>query len=211
MPARKTTSAAIVPVEVVQQRILIIRGQRVILASDLAILYGVPVKRLNEQVRRNADRFPDDFVFQLSKAEADAVLRSQFVTSNKVGNLKSQIATSRWGGARRALPYAFTEHGAIMAANVLNSREAVRASVFVVRAFVKLRELLSTHVQLAARLAELESKLQNHDDQIIAIVDAIRELMEPPDDPPKPPVGFHTEALGPPKTSAQRKALAKQS
>jgi hypothetical protein len=104
----KDTSLAIIPIDRVQQRILIIRGQRVILAADLASLYGVAVKRLNEQVRRNANRFPEDFVFQLTKAEADAISRSQHATSNKVVNLKSQIATSSWGGARRALPFAFT-------------------------------------------------------------------------------------------------------
>ena len=206
MPARKTTSGAIIPVDQVQARILIIRGQRVIMDSDLAKLYGVPTKRLNQQVSRNTDRFPDDFVFQLTADEA-ATLRLQSATSNPKSALRSQSATSNARGGRRYKPYAFTEHGAIMAANVLNSREAVRASVFVVRAFVKLRELLSTHVQLAAKLDELERKLQNHDDQIASIVDAIRELMEETaDDPPKPPIGFQTEALGPPKQLTRRKS-----
>jgi hypothetical protein len=127
---------ALVEVNDVESRILLIRGRRVILDADLAALYGVPTKRLNEQVRRNWDRFPEDFVFQLS-------LRELF-------NLKSQFATSslEWGG-RRKLPLAFSEHGAIQAANVLNSPRAVRASVYVVRAFVKLREVLATHAQLA--------------------------------------------------------------
>jgi hypothetical protein len=190
MPARKPT--AIIPVDHVQQRILLIRGQRVLLAADLALLFGVPVRRLNEQVRRNADRFPNDFVFQLTKAESETIL-------------KSQIATSSWGGARRALPYAFTEHGVVMAANVLRSPAAVKASIFVVRAFVKLRELLGTHAQLASKLTELERKLEKHDDQIIAIIDAIRELMQPPDDPPRKPIGFHTEHLPDPASAKSRK------
>src|SRR5580704_18488066 len=125
--------------------ILTIRGQRVILDSDLAHIYGVPTKRLNEQVRRNAKRFPSDFLFQLTSTETD--------------NLKSQIATSSSHGGRRKLPNAFTENGAIMAANVLNSPEAVRMSVFVVRAFVKMRELLGGTKELAKQLAALERKL----------------------------------------------------
>ena len=176
---RKKQSDAIVPADRVQQQILVMRGQRVIMDKDLAVLYGVTTKRLNQQVHRNSERFPEDFMFQLTGKEA-ATLRLQF-------------ATSKTRGGRRYSPYAFTEHGAIMAATVLNSPQAVSASLFVVRAFVKLRELLSTHVQLAAKLDALERKLQNHDDQILALFEAIRELMEPPDDPPKPPIGFHTE------------------
>jgi hypothetical protein len=143
MPSKKTRSA-IVPIDVVQQRILILREQRVIIDADIAQLYGVTTKRLNEAVKRNADRFPPDFMLQLTSEEASA-LRSQSATSNK-------------RGGRRYLPYAFTEHGAIMAATVLNSERAVNASLFVVRAFVKLRELLTTHHQLADKLAELEGK-----------------------------------------------------
>ncbi len=204
--AAKKASLAIIPVDHVQQRILIIRGQRVILASDLARLYGVPVKRLNEQVRRNADRFPEDFVFQLSKAEADGISRSQIAALNRPEILKSQIATSSWGGARRALPYAFTEHGAIMAANVLNSKQAVKASVFVVRAFVQLRQLLATHHELAAKLDQLEAKLSEHDERFTLVFDAIRELMEEgDDDPPKPPIGFHTELGIRPPPKARKK------
>jgi hypothetical protein len=180
---RKTASTAIVPVEVVQQRIVMLRGQRVITDVDLARLYGVTTKRLNQQISRNADRFPADFMFQLTTAEVD--------------RLRSQIATSKTRGGRRYLPYAFTEHGAIMAATVLNSPQAVKASLFVVRAFVKLRELLSTHHELAAKLDELERRLQNHDDQILALVDAIRQLMEDPEDSPKPPIGFATELNAP--------------
>jgi len=138
-----------------------IRDQKVILDSDLASIYGVPAKRLNEQVKRNMDRFPPDFLFQLTSAEFAAV-RLQSATLNGSGNLKSQIATSSSAhGGRRKLPWAFTENGAIMAANVLNSPQAVRMSVFVVRAFVKMRELLGGTKELARQLRELEAKLTN--------------------------------------------------
>lgn len=180
--------------------ILLIRGQRVILDADLAALFGVPTKRLNEQVRRNRDRFPADFLFQLSKGEFDN-LRCQ----SGISSLKSQFATSSagWGG-RRYRPYAFTEYGAIMAANVLNSSRAVRASIYVVRAFVKLRELLSTHKELAHKLNELERRLDTHDHKIMVLLDAIRELMEPPPEPKRAPIGFHSEAR-----PSSRRALQK--
>jgi len=170
---------ALVEVNDVESRILLIRGRRVILDADLAALYGVPTKRLNEQVRRNWDRFPEDFVFQLS-------LRELF-------NLKSQFATSslEWGG-RRKLPLAFSEHGAIQAANVLNSPRAVRASVYVVRAFVKLREVLATHAQLARKVDELERRLDTHDESIRGILAAIRELMLPPT-PIRRRIGFRSD------------------
>lgn len=160
------------------------RGQRVLLDAELATLYGVATKRLNEQVRRNSERFPPDFLFQLSAAEAET-LRSQIATSK----------STRRGG-RRYLPYAFTEHGAIMAATVLNSPRAVEMSIFVVRAFVKLREFLVSNRELARRLDELEAriekKLATHDEAIAAMLSAIRELMAPP--PPKRrPIGFTAE------------------
>jgi len=159
MPSPK--SALVVPVE---SRIFVQRGQKVILDSDLAELYGVPVKRLNEQVKRNRERFPQDFMFQLSAEEEQS--------------LRSQNATSKRGG-RRYLPYAFTEHGAIMAATVLNSERAVQMSVFVVRAFVRLREVLATNQQLAGKIDELERRLDTHDASIQELIEAIRELMEP--------------------------------
>jgi phage regulator Rha-like protein len=168
---------AIVPVGQIEQRILMIRGERVMLDSDLAALYGVSTTRLNEQVKRNRGRFPEDFMFQLTQAE--------------LGNLMSQSATSssRWGG-RRKRPYAFTEHGAIMAASVLNSERAVKVSVYVVRAFVKLREILGAHKQLAQKLAELEKRLEGHDEQIAALIEAIRELMAPPPAAARKRIGF---------------------
>ncbi len=155
-------------------RILEIRGRRVLLDSDLADLYEVDTKRLNEQVKRNADRFPVDFMFQLSPDE--------------FANLKSQIATSSWGG-RRKIPYAFTEHGAIMAASVLNSKRAVEMSVYVVRAFVQLRELLSSQKILAEQVAKLERRISHHDNSLAEIIDALRSLMERPS-PTKRGIGF---------------------
>jgi phage regulator Rha-like protein len=151
----------------VESKILLIRGQRVILDSDLAELYGVEVKRLNEQVKRNSRRFPDDFVMQLTIEEA-ANLRSQIVTS------------SSSHGGRRYLPYAFTEHGAIMAASVLNSERADDMSIFVVRAFVRMREALAANQQIMAKLTELEHRVESHDGNIQELIEAIRELMEPP-------------------------------
>ena len=148
----------------IDHRILLIRGQRVILDAELAALYAVTPKRLNEQVKRNLDRFPDDFMFQLTEDEYKA-LRSQFATSN----------TGR--GGRRYLPFCFTEHGAIMAATVLNSARAVEMSVFVVRAFVHIREVLSGHRQLALKIGELERKLSTHDDSIQSLIEAIKQLM----------------------------------
>ncbi len=167
---------AIVPVERIESRILLIRGHKVILDSDLAELYGVTTKRLNEQLKRNKERFPSDFVFQLTAEEAES-LRSQFATS-KPGR-----------GGRRYRPYAFTEHGAIMAASVLNSHRAIEVSVYVVRAFVKLREVLRTHKELGQKLAELEKRMEGHDEEIMALFEAIRQLMEPPEKPSKR-IGF---------------------
>lgn len=163
----------VVPMDV-QDQILVIRGQRVILDADLALLYGTTTKRLNEQVKRNASRFPKDFMFQL--------------TARELENLKSQIATSSWGG-RRKLPFAFTEHGAVMAASVLNSPEAVDASVFVVRAFIAMRDVLAANRALAAKLDELERRMGGHDETIEALVAAIRQLMESPT-PKRRRIGF---------------------
>ena len=197
--------AALVKPERILDAIFVLRGQRVILDTDLALIYGVPVKRLNEQVKRNLRRFPDDFAFQLTLQDVSN-LTSQFAISslkhpgkpNIPKILRSQFATSRWGG-RRHLPYAFTEHGAIMAANVLNSDRAVEMSVFVVRAFVKMRAILSSDKGLDEELKKLEKKLTGRlDAHEIAIVDVLRrliKLLEPrpePSLPPKPkgPIGF---------------------
>ena len=168
--------APIVPVEHIESRILLIRGQKVILDSDLAELYGVPTKRLNEQVKRNIDRFPPDFMFQLSEPEKAEVVAN----CDHLQKLKFSPA----------LPYAFTEHGAIMAASVLNSPQAVQTSVFVVRAFVRLRQILASNEALATRLERLEEAVGTHDRQIVAIVDALHLLMPPPEEEPKEPFGF---------------------
>jgi ATP-dependent Clp protease ATP-binding subunit ClpA len=169
------------PADEIVQSILVLRGHRVILDSELAALYGVSSKRFNEQVRRNRERFPADFMFQLTIEELAA--------------LRSQIATLKRGRGqhRKYLPYAFTEHGAIMAATVLNSPRAVEMSVYVVRAFVHLRELLSSNRELALRFAELEARLDKkvtqHDQAIAAILSAIRQLMNPPRSKGRP-IGF---------------------
>jgi phage regulator Rha-like protein len=163
-----------------EQKILLMRGRRVILDRDLAALYGVEVKRLNEQVKRNADRFPNDFVFRVNEAD----LRSQFATSKErrenQGKTKSAMTTAGRGG-RRYRPFAFTEHGAIMAASVLNSQRAVEMSIFVVRAFVRMREALATNQKIVAKLRDLEGKVGDHDAEIDEIFRAIRELMRPPE------------------------------
>ncbi len=189
-----------------------IRGQKVILDSDLARIYGVPTKRLNEQVRRNAKRFPPDFLFQLTSAEADN-LKSQFATSSSTSN-RSQIATgSQKHRDPRFLPYAFTENGAIMAANVLNSPEAVRMSVFVVRAFVQMRDLLGGTKELARQLADLEKKLTArldvHESVIVDVLRRVMEILDPPPLPPEPPrrrIGFHVEPGEKPVAKARKKA-----
>ncbi|MGC2257568.1 MAG: ORF6N domain-containing protein [Candidatus Sulfotelmatobacter sp.] len=164
----------------VESRILLLRHQRVILDADIAELYGVPVKVLNQQIKRNQKRFPADFVFQLSAKEYEG-LRSQIVTSKETR------------GGRRYLPYAFTEHGAIMAATVLNSERAVQMSVFVVRAFVRLREMLANNRKLAGKIDELENRLDSHDSTIQDLIEAIKELMTP-EDPPRKRIGFQLPA-----------------
>lgn len=178
-----------VPVEGIAHAIHVIRGHRVMLDADLATLYGVTTKRLNQQLRRNRGRFPADFAFQLTVEEAQD-LRLQIVTSNgapQTAALRYQIGTSnRLGrGGRRYLPYAFTEHGAVMLASVLNSPVAVEASIQVVRAFVQLRSMLAAHADLARKLAQLE---QRYDSQFRVVFDAIRRLMEPPPEPKR--IGF---------------------
>jgi hypothetical protein len=164
---------ALIPAPAIQRRIHDIRGQRVLLDEDLAILYGVTVKRLNEQVKRNRRRFPADFMFRLTRRE--------------VSNLRSQFATSSAHGGRRHLPYAFTEHGAVMLASVLNSRIAVSTSVQIVRAFLRLREMVMGYRELGRKLSLLEQK---YDKQFRVVFVAIRELMEPPEPRSRPRIGF---------------------
>jgi hypothetical protein len=197
-------------IEVITPAIRTIRGQKVILDFDLARIFGVPTFRFNEAVKRNRERFPDDFLFQLTADEAKS-LASQIAILKQSGN-PSQIAMgSQKHRNPRHLPYAFTENGAIMAANVLNSPEAVRMSVFVVRAFVQMRDLLGSTKELAKQLAALEKKLTARlDGHEVAIVDVLRRVMDildPPPPPPEPPrreIGFHV-GLAEQKSKAKRK------
>ncbi len=165
-------------IEQVERKIFLVRGQKVMLSTHLAELYGVGPKVLIQAVKRNIERFPRDFMFQLNRRE--------------FANLKSQIVTSSWGGLRRANPYAFTEQGVAMLSGVLNSKRAVQVNVAIMRVFVKLRQMLATHKELAQKLAELERKLEGHDVQIHSIFDAIRQLMAPPK-PHRRRIGVHGE------------------
>jgi hypothetical protein len=176
MNDKMSKTRSLIPIERIENRIFLIRGQKVMLDADLAELYGVTTKRLNEQVKRNRARFPEDFIFQLTVQETEL--------------LRSQIATSKKGrGGRRYAPFAFTGHGAIMLASVLNTQRATEVSVFVVRAFIRLREMLATHKELAHKLAALEQKLVTHDEAIRSLMNAIRQLMTPPVQKRRP-IGF---------------------
>jgi len=169
-------SVGLIPPERIERSILLIRGHKVILDSDLAELYGVTTKRLNEQVRRNLPRFPEDFMFQLTESET-YLLRSQFATSKK------------GRGGRRYLPYAFTEQGVAMLSSVLNSERAIKVNIEIMRAFVRLRRILASHADLARKLEALEKK---YDAQFKVVFDAIRQLMRPPESK-KRPIGFLVE------------------
>jgi phage regulator Rha-like protein len=174
--SKAPASPDVVGVEVIERRIFFIRGEKVMLDSDLARLYGVSTARLNEQVKRNRHRFPEDFMFQLNKEEAEG-LRSQ----------SAILKTGARGQHRKYLPYAFTEHGAVMLASVLNSSTAVQASIQVVRAFVRLRSILAAHKELAQKLEEMEKK---YDARFREVFEAIRQLMGPTTASPKRPIGF---------------------
>jgi hypothetical protein len=157
----------LIPEKQILKIIMLVRGEKVILDSDLARLYGVETRRLNEQVRRNIEKFPEDFMFQLTKEE--------------FANLKSQIATSSsgWGG-RRKQPLVFTEHGALQAANVLNSAQANKMSVYIVRTFVRLREMALTNEKLSRKVDQLENRVSDHDEILIELVREIRKLIDAP-------------------------------
>jgi hypothetical protein len=152
---------SVIPDEVVMNKIYFIRGQKVMLDSDLSELYGVETKRLNEQVRRNPDRFPDDFMFQLTKEEFE--------------NLKSQIAASSWGG-RRTLPFAFSEHGVLMLSSVLNSEQAIKVNIQIMRIYSRIRQMLLTHKDILQSLDGIERKLAEHDNQILVIFEYLKQL-----------------------------------
>ena len=170
------------PKKPLESLILTIRGHKVLLDVDLAGIYGVPTRRLNEQVKRNADRFPEDFMFRLNMEEAENVQLS-----------RSQIAILKRGQNIKYLPHAFTEHGAIMAATVLNSPEAVAMSVFVVRAFMQMREQLAANAAILKRLAEIDKTLLEHDSALRTIWTKLQPLLAPPPEPPRRRIGFNAD------------------
>jgi ORF6N domain len=170
-----TFNRQLIPVEVIERKIYFIRRQKVMLSTDLARLYAVEPRALIQAVKRNRDRFPADFMFQLNTAEFKA--------------LKSQIVISSWGGPRRAAPYAFTEQGVAMLSSVLNSKRAIQVNIAIMRTFVKLRQILATHRDLARKLEEMEKK---YDARFRVVFEAIRRLMDSSDRPDKPPMGFIT-------------------
>ncbi len=169
----------LIPQKLIEEKILMIRGHKVMLDKDLAELYSVPTKRLNEQVRRNIKRFPEDFMFILTRLEKEEVVAN-------CDHLKSLKFSSQ-------LPYAFTEQGVAMLSSVLNSERAILVNIAIMRAFVKLSQILSTHKELAYKLSELEKRIEKHDEEIKAIFDAIRQLMKPLPEKPKRQIGFHTD------------------
>jgi phage regulator Rha-like protein len=172
------TTEILIPTETVISKIFFIRNQKVILDTDLAKLYGVETKVLNQSVRRNLRRFPDDFMFQLTKEE-NTSLRSQFVTLKK-------------GQHSKYLPYVFTEHGVAMLSSVLNSERAIEINILIMRAFVKLREIISTHKKVEEKLKEIDEKLEEHDEHIVKIIEIINRLLMPPEKPIKK-IGFEVK------------------
>jgi len=171
------TSHTLLPSDQIKSKIVVLRGLRVLLDCDLAALYGVETKRLKEQVRRNAERFPEDFCFQIN--------REEFI------NLRSQLATSSLGhGGHRYLPFAFTEHGALQVASVVSSPRALQMSIAVIRAFVELRQLFATHRALSSKLDALEVRVGKHDKELAELVQALRFLMQPPE-ASRRKIGFH--------------------
>jgi len=169
----------LIPIEAIERQIVVLRGHRVMLDRDLAEIYGVALKRLNEQMKRNRERFPEDFMFQLTFEEGKAVILS-----------RSQIATLKRGENIKYRPYAFSEHGAVMLANVLRSPVAVRASIQVVRAFVNLRRMLATREDLARKIDTIDRQVGKHDAELRDVLRILRKLLEPPPVPPKRPMGF---------------------
>jgi hypothetical protein len=185
MAKKSSCKEIVVPVERIERRIYLIRKEKVMIDGDLAELYHVPTKRLNEAVKRNPGRFPQDFMFQLTREEAEA-LRLQIATSRS----RSQIATLKRGQNIKYLPYVFTEHGVAMLSAVLNSDRAVQMSVLIVRAFVRMRELIASHKDLAARIEKLESNQDRHASVINLLAEEIDNLKLPPPEPPKGRIGF---------------------
>ena len=186
MNDKMSKDRSLIPIERIEQSILLIRGQKVMLDRDLAYLYGVPAKVLNQTVKRHIDRFPDDFMFQLTMEEARV-----WWEQVKAFRLRSQIVTLKRGQHIKYRPYAFTEHGILMLSSVLNSERAIKVNIEIMRAFVRLRQILASNKELAKRLDELEKK---YDAQFKLVFDAIRQLMAPPEpEPPKKRIGFLVE------------------
>ncbi|MGO8745947.1 MAG: ORF6N domain-containing protein [Thermoguttaceae bacterium] len=177
-----TAPTSMIPAERIERAILLIRGHKVMLSPDLAEIYGVAPRALVQAVKRNSERFPEDFMFQLTKEELE-ILKSQTVISS-AGN---------WGGARRATPYAFTEQGVAMFSSVLRGPRAVSVNIEIMRAFVRLRQMLASHADLSRKLEALEKK---YDTQFKVVFDAIRQLMTPPEAKPKRSIGFHAKENG---------------
>jgi DNA-binding PadR family transcriptional regulator len=205
--SKSSSSIALVTNEHIDRRVLLVRGQKVLLDSDLAELYGVETRALVQAVNRNEERFPEDFMFQLNAHEWGALLKSQSVISSEEregrGNLKSQSVTSKstgTHGGRRTRPYAFTEQGVAMLSSVLRSPRAISVNVEIMRAFVRLREMIASHTDLARKLSTLEKK---YDKQFKAVFEAIRELMAPIEEDEEQPreMGFHTTLAKPAKES----------
>ena len=173
---------SVIPDETVMSKIYFVRNEKVMLDSELAELYGVETRRLNEQVKRNIDRFPEDFMFQLTETEFE--------------NLKSQIATSSWGG-RRKLPYVFTEHGVLMLSSVLNSDLAIKVNIQIMRVYTKIRNMLATHKDLLLKFERFETKLADHDDKIMLILEYIRQFekakQQELEQMNRPKIGFKTQ------------------
>ncbi|MDX2149786.1 MAG: ORF6N domain-containing protein [Bryobacteraceae bacterium] len=193
--------------ERIARRIFLVRDHKVMFDADLAALYGVPTKVLNQAVRRNLDRFPEDFMFQLTEDESET-LRSQFVTSNEVsegpffnaskasGRLRSQSVTSKTDarGGRRYRPFVFTEHGVAMLSSVLSSDRAVQVNILIVRAFVRLRKVLSLSSDLGDRLADLEEKYAHHDENLKVVFETLHQLLQPEPTPPRRRIGYRVDS-----------------
>lgn len=180
----RDTELATIPPEIIERKIYLIRRQKVMLDRDLAKLYGVSTSRLNEQVKRNRNRFPEDFMFQLDQEEAAAVLQGS--------RSQNAILILKRGQNIKYLPYAFTEHGVAMLASVLRSERAAQMNILIVRAFVKLREILASHKDLIRAIEDINRKLGEHGERITAIIDTINQLLAPEPVPPKRRIGFQS-------------------
>jgi hypothetical protein len=194
-------SKEIIPIRRIAQSILVLRGQKVMLDSDLADLYGVATKVLNQAVKRNASRFPVDFMFQISAEEMEKVSQvvippAQERTEKKVTNSSQFVTSSRKYRGKRYRPYAFTEQGVAMLSSILNSERAVKVNIAIMRAFVRLRDVLETNRELARKFDELEKRVGKHDEKIDATLEAIRQLMAPPTKPRRE-IGFHVREKAP--------------